>query len=171
MESTFEFACYALAILFILWLRYTPETAQALVTEPTEQTEMTEEIAIEETFPVSISDPWEESVTATPATRQWIATVKPQATRPVLALCPAKDEPKVEPVKPVAAPTTSTIQTETDLQKLDAGKLRKLCTEYGIKWRNAHGKNRHATKTEMVSQLELLNLGANCASQQRFAIA
>jgi hypothetical protein len=156
MESTFEFACYALAILFILWLRYTPETAQALVTEPTEQTEMTEEIAIEETFPVSISDPWEESVTATPATRQWVATVKPQPVKPVLVLCPAKEEIQPEP----AVPTTSTIQTETDLNKLDAGKLRKLCTEYGIKWRNAHGKNRHASKTEMVSQLEPLNLGA-----------
>jgi hypothetical protein len=157
MESTFELACYALAILFVLWLRYTPEKAQALVTETTEQTEMTEEIATEETFPISISDPWEESVTVSPAARQWVATVKPQATRPVLALCPAKDEP-------VAAPTASTTtQIDTDLQKLDAGKLRKLCTEYGVKWRNVHGKNRHATKTEMVSQLEPLNLSNQSA--------
>jgi len=155
MESTFELACYALAILFILWLRYTPEKSQAFITETTEQTEMTEEIATEETFPVSISDPWEESVTATPAARQWIATVKPQSVKPVLALCPAKDEPEV---KPVVAPTASTTQTDIDLNKLDAGKLRKLCTEYGIKWRNVHGKNRHASKIEMVSQLEALNL-------------
>jgi hypothetical protein len=79
--------------------------------------------------------------------------VKPQPVKPVLALCPAKDEPKVEPVKPVVASTT-----QTDLNKLDAGKLRKLCTEYGVKWRNVHGKNRHASKIEMVSQLEALNL-------------
>jgi hypothetical protein len=63
METTFEFACYTFAILFILWLRYTPETAQALVTEETQEVEMTEEITTEETFPLSISDPWEESVT------------------------------------------------------------------------------------------------------------
>jgi superfamily II DNA/RNA helicase len=151
MESTFEFACYALAVLFVLWLRYTPEKAQALVTEPIEQTEMSEETATEHIF--SISDPWEESVTALPQARQWVFTVKPQPVKPVLALCPAKDEPKVEPVKPVVASTT-----QTDLNKLDAGKLRKLCTEYGIKWRNIHGKNRHASKTEMVSQLEALNL-------------
>jgi len=163
METTFELACYTLAILFILWLRYTPETAQALVTEPTEQTEMAEETATEKIFPISIADPWEESVTALPQARQWVFTVKPQLTlsavevpvKPVLALCPAKDEPKVEPVKPVVASTT-----QTDLNKLDAGKLRKLCTEYGVKWRNVHGKNRHASKTEMVSQLEPLNLGA-----------
>jgi len=153
METTFEFACYTFAILFILWLRYTPETAQALVTEETQEVEMTEEITTEETFPLSISDPWEESVTISPAARQWVATVKPQPVKPVLALCPAKDEPKVEPVKPVVASTT-----QTDLNKLDAGKLRKLCTEYGVKWRNVHGKNRHASKIEMVSQLEALNL-------------
>jgi len=160
METTFELACYALAILFILWLRYTPEKVQAPITEETQEIEMAKEIATEKTFPISIADPWEESVTALPQARQWVFTqwvftVKPQPVKPVLALCPAKDEPKVEPVKPVVASTT-----QTDLNKLDAGKLRKLCTEYGVKWRNVHGKNRHASKTEMVSQLEPLNLGA-----------
>jgi hypothetical protein len=152
MDFIFSTTCYIAAILFVLWLRYTPEKAEAPTTQATEPTEVTEEIAIKETN--TVSDPWEESVTALPQARQWVAAVKPQPqpVKPVLVLCPAKE------VQPEPAPTVST--AEIDLNSLDAGKLRKLCSEYGIKWRSVHGKNRHATKTEMVSQLSTLNLSA-----------
>lgn len=31
--------------------------------------------------------------------------------------------------------------------------LRKVCQQQGIKWRNAHGKNRHLTKLQMIAAL------------------
>jgi hypothetical protein len=40
------------------------------------------------------------------------------------------------------------------LRKLDSEKLRKLCTQYGIAWRNARGKGKHLTKAMMIVQLE-----------------
>lgn len=35
------------------------------------------------------------------------------------------------------------------------GELRKLCQAAGVKWRNAHGKNKHLNKQEMLEALGL----------------
>lgn len=59
----------------------------------------------------------------------------------------------VEQVEPTEV-TAEVTAIEIDLNSLDAMKLRKLCSEFKIQWRDVRGKNRHATKAMMVSQLE-----------------
>lgn len=39
------------------------------------------------------------------------------------------------------------------LVEMTTVRLRKLCTERNIKWRNAHGKGLHLTKNEMIVRL------------------
>jgi hypothetical protein len=103
-----------------------------------------EEIATPEPQPepeVAIADPWEAPITT--SSRRWISR-QPESIKPVLALCPAKEE-----VKPVTKPQP----TQIDLNALDAVTLRKLCSQHKIQWRDVRGKNRHATKAMMVFQL------------------
>jgi len=40
-----------------------------------------------------------------------------------------------------------------DYNLMNCDQLRSLCAEQGIKWRNAHGKNKHLKKAEMVQFL------------------
>jgi hypothetical protein len=40
-----------------------------------------------------------------------------------------------------------------DYSLMTCEQLRSLCTERGIKWRNAHGRNKHLRKAEMVKLL------------------
>ena len=40
-----------------------------------------------------------------------------------------------------------------DYSQFNCDQLRSLCTEQGIKWRNAHGRNKHLKKAEMVLAL------------------
>lgn len=40
--------------------------------------------------------------------------------------------------------------------QLDRGQLRKECSARAIKWRNAHGKNLHLLKAEMIAALEAI---------------
>jgi hypothetical protein len=104
-------------------------------------TEVEEEVATSQLVPeVAIADPWEAPVTT--SSRRWV-TRQPESTKPVLALCPAKD----------VEPQTRLQQPEIDLNALDPTTLRKLCTQHGIVWKNARGKNRHATKAMMIFQL------------------
>lgn len=97
-------------------------------------------------------DIWEEKIT-TSAPRYWIRQ-QPQSTKPVLMLMPAKKEAK--PVVPARKPTTKKTQQplEINLNSLDSAALRKLCSKYGINWRDARGKGKHLTKAAMVFQLE-----------------
>lgn len=94
-----------------------------------------------------------------------------KATRPAPApeVAPvevAPELPAAEPVKsapcPMATEAVLTIPdltlldvggTEANLAKLPAAELRKICSAHGIQWRNAHGKNRHLTKAEMLAEL------------------
>jgi hypothetical protein len=62
-------------------------------------------------------------------------------------------EIQAEEVETVVAPA-ATEQPEIDLTALDPTALRKLCTKYEIAWRHARGKNRHATKSMMIHQLQ-----------------
>ncbi|MBD1890483.1 hypothetical protein [Coleofasciculus sp. FACHB-SPT9] len=45
-------------------------------------------------------------------------------------------------------------KVEIDLNALDSGTLRKLCSQYGIAWRNVRGQGKHLKKAAMVFQLE-----------------
>jgi hypothetical protein len=113
---------------------------------------------------VAIADPWEAPITT--SSRRWVSR-QPESIKPVLALCPAKEE-----IKPVTKPQPTPIDlnaldaasdpmsrasfkqsTQIDLNALDAGTLRKLCSQYKIQWRDVRGKNRHATKSMMIFQL------------------
>ena len=97
-----------------------------------------EEVAAPEPeLEVAIADPWEATITS--SSRRWVSR-QPQPIKPVLALCPAKEEVKPQP-------------TQIDLNALDPTTLRKLCSQHGINWKNARGKNRHATKAMMIFQL------------------
>lgn len=41
-----------------------------------------------------------------------------------------------------------------DYSAMSPYELRKLCQSRGIRWRNAHGKNRHLTKAQMLEALQ-----------------
>ncbi|MFE1746009.1 hypothetical protein [Coleofasciculus sp. H7-2] len=64
---------------------------------------------------------------------------------------------EVEVPRPVA---TEQPKVEIDLNTLDSGTLRKLCTQYGIAWRNVRGQGKHLTKAAMVFQLERVAVAA-----------
>lgn len=87
---------------------------------------------IEATIAPMEPDPWE-----LPATFSPLPTVAPLHTQPphLLLLPPASVA--VEPAKP----------------KLTPKQLRDLCQRHDIKWRNAHGKNRHLSVVEMKARL------------------
>jgi hypothetical protein len=99
-----------------------------------------------------IADPWELPILT--STRRWSTH---QLCKPVLALCPAVDSFPVSTLDQTASKEEENDTTRsTDLRKVDSEKLRKLCTQYGIAWRNARGKGKHLTKAMMVAQLEQL---------------
>jgi len=52
-------------------------------------------------------------------------------------------------VKSIALP----IKADTTFDGMKAIELRKLCQAAGVKWRNAHGTNKHLSRSEMVSAL------------------
>jgi hypothetical protein len=97
-----------------------------------------------------IADPWELPILT--SSRRWSI---PQPIKPLLALCPAVDSFPVSTLDQTASKSEENDTTRsTDLRKLDSEKLRKLCTQYGIVWRNARGKGKHLTKDMMIVQLE-----------------
>jgi hypothetical protein len=119
-----------------------------------------EEVATTEPQPepeVAIADPWEAPITTSSRhfdkaqCPRWVSR-QPESIKPVLALCPVKEE-----IKPVtlrqSSVSTKPQPTQIDLNALDAVALRKLCSQYKIQWRDVRGKNRHATKGMMIFQL------------------
>jgi hypothetical protein len=143
MDFIFSTICYIAAILFVLWLRYAPSQPQ--VSTQLEETAVPMKTSEAKPEAPAIADPWETPVTPVSVSRRWVAA-KSQPVKPILALCPAKE------TKPVESAEASVF--EIDLNALDAMKLRKLCAEFKIQWRDVRGKNRHATKATMVAQLE-----------------
>ena len=91
----------------------------------------------------TIVDPWTMPADEAP-------TAAPQQQTEVIApilLLPAA----IEQSEPVAIEQP---KVEINLNALDSGTLRKLCTQYGITWKNVRGQGRHLTKGAMVFQLE-----------------
>jgi hypothetical protein len=90
---------------------------------------------------------------ATPATvAPTAAPEAPQTTAPAPAPAPAMAQAISQPV------ATLTIRTEapsTDYNTLKTPQLRKLCSQRGITWRNAHGK-KHLRNAEMIEMLQAL---------------
>ncbi|MGG6242705.1 hypothetical protein ACQ4N7_29200 [Nodosilinea sp. AN01ver1] len=59
-------------------------------------------------------------------------------------------------IAPPMAKTTIPTETTTAAAEIPAKtvkELRQLCTDSGVKWRNAKGKNRHLSKAEMIAAL------------------
>lgn len=100
---------------------------------------------------LSIADPWELPILT--SSRRWSTR---QPIKPVLALCPAVESVVVCQEQEANNLQENDITSLTDLRKLDSAKLRKLCTQKGIIWRNVRGKGKHLTKPMMIEQLEQL---------------
>jgi hypothetical protein len=98
-----------------------------------------------------IADPWELPILT--SSRRWSTR---QPIKPVLALCPAVENVVVCEDKKVSNLQENNTTSLTDLRTLDSAKLRKLCTQKGIVWRNVRGKGKHLTKLMMIEQLEEL---------------
>jgi hypothetical protein len=114
-----------------------------VIVEPQEQSQLEQPC---------IADPWELPILT--SSRRWSI---PQPIKPLLALCPAIDSRPVSTFDQTASIEEENDTTySTDLRKLDSEKLRKLCTQYGIAWRNARGKGKHLTKDMMIERLENL---------------
>ena len=54
----------------------------------------------------------------------------------------------------LAAPKAK-VKAEPDYKGMSAVALRQLCSDRGVVWRNAHGRNKHLSKPEMISLLSL----------------
>jgi hypothetical protein len=98
-----------------------------------------------------IADPWELPILT--SSRRWSTR---QPIKPVLALCPAVESVVVCQEQKASNSQENDTTSLTDLRKLDSAKLRKLCTQKGIVWRNVRGKGKHLTKAMMITQLEQL---------------
>jgi hypothetical protein len=102
-----------------------------------------------------IADPWELPILT--SSRCWSTH---QPIKPVLALCPAVENVVAAEDQKVSNFQENDTTSLTDLRKLDSAKLRKLCTQKGIVWRNVRGKGKHLTKPMMIEQLEQLTMVA-----------
>lgn len=47
------------------------------------------------------------------------------------------------------------VKAEPNYKSMSAVALRQLCSDCGVVWRNAHGRNKHLSKAEMISALSL----------------
>jgi hypothetical protein len=62
----------------------------------------------------------------------------------------------VEYVSPVVTSVPAPSAPVVDMSaKLCTDELRRLCQKRGFKWRNAHGKGKHLSKSEMIELLEI----------------
>lgn len=72
------------------------------------------------------------------------------------ATTPEEKEPDAPAPHPFSSVVESIVPTAVaiDWAALDPYQLRQACQRRGIRWRNAHGVNRHLKKSEMVAALE-----------------
>ncbi len=126
--------------------------AETLPLEPTAVVEPQEKPQPEQPC---IADPWELPILT--SSRRWETR---QPIKPVLALCPAAENVVVCEEQKASNLQENDTTSLTDLRKLDSAKLRKLCTQKGIVWRNVRGKGKHLTKAMMIEQLEQLTIVA-----------
>lgn len=128
----FEIFCYTAAIVFVLWIRATPEPTVA-----TPAPELVDDLpSLQELLTTAAAmtapEPVEESTAA--------ATVAATISTPVAVL-------------QVATPAPVEESTATAWATLTSQELRRACQDRGIRWRNAHGAGRHLKKPEMVAAL------------------
>lgn len=91
-------------------------------------------------------DPWElptETIAASPA------PLFPPV--PFLLMLPAVEPIALLPAARMSQKVTSA--TLPDWASMTPADLRKACQQQGIKWRNAHGRNAHLKKAEMIARL------------------
>lgn len=70
---------------------------------------------------------------------------------------PARWQPRSVSVAKTAAKTMdSEMMTTVTRKRSPVEQLREQCQKAGIKWRDAHGKNKHLKKAEMIAALERL---------------
>ncbi len=67
-------------------------------------------------------------------------------------------ETLLKPLQPEELPTeiatpTLEVALQPELAAMPNTSLRKLCSQRGIKWRNAYGTNKHLTKPQMIDIL------------------
>jgi hypothetical protein len=72
---------------------------------------------------------------------------------------PIEPQPQAEPALKAGKPASKRKPTPVEL-------LRQQCQEAGIKWRNAHGKNKHLKKAEMIAALKQLEQAKRVADVQ-----
>ncbi len=131
----FEVFCYTAAIVFVLWIRATPEPTVA-----TPAPELVDDLpSLQELLTTAAAmtapEPVEES---TPAA----ATVAATISTPVAVLQVA-----------TPAPVEESTATATAWATLTSQELRRACQDRGIRWRDAHGAGLHLKKPEMVAAL------------------
>jgi hypothetical protein len=61
-----------------------------------------------------------------------------------------------EELAPLPRVAEESISVSLDYSTLTVAELRKLCSDRGITWRNAHSKGKHLKKAEMVELLSSL---------------
>jgi hypothetical protein len=110
-----------------------------------------EEVATPQPEIHAIADDIWETPVLTSAPRYWERPS--QSIKPTLMLMPAASEIKAVTPSRKTANKKSQQPLEINLNSLDPTTLRKLCTQHGIAWRDVRGKNRHATKSMMIFQL------------------
>ena len=80
-------------------------------------------------------------------------------TEPIEPADSAITEPELEATaEPATEPTAATPEPATeaatpDLQALNVAELRRRATLARYPWRNAHGRNRHSSKAELIAAL------------------
>ena len=114
------------------------EAALARVRAPQPEPETEAQPEPEEAMP----DPWTIPADEAPSPVQQ----QTKAIAPLLLLPAAPEQP--EPA------VTEQPKAEINLSALDSSTLRKLCTQYGIAWKNIRGRGKHMKKDAMVFQLE-----------------
>ncbi len=88
-----------------------------------------------------------------PATPQPLETTNHPIEASEAAPAP-ENEPEIEQpepvhIAPVPSPETTATTVERIIQTARAAALRTYCTQAGITWRNAHGKGKHLSTSEM----------------------
>jgi hypothetical protein len=89
-----------------------------------------------------------------PATPQPLETTN-HPSEPAKPAPAPENEPEIEQpaepvhIAPVPSPETTATTVERIIQTARAAALRTYCTQAGIPWRNAHGKGKHLSTSEM----------------------
>jgi len=134
----FDIALYALAIVAVLWLRAERPTVATATPAPVEVAPIVDDLP---SLPELMAE----------------AEAMTEGTTPDLALlAEVAAEVPAQPAAiaaPVVVAVVEVADAPTEFAAMTAVQLRKECQTRGIRWRNAHGKSKHLSKTEMLAAL------------------